>query len=83
VLLYNLLITALWQRENKGNGALAPTPAAMIAEQAQHWLTNFHEILTKKRGKAGAGDQGALLSTLSRVPYSCHGGQRRVEVSKP
>ena len=40
----------LWQREQKGNGALAPLSVEMIADQAQPWLTNFHEILTKKGG---------------------------------
>jgi hypothetical protein len=40
----------LWQREKKGNGTFAPPSAAMIADQTQLWLRNFHEILTKKGG---------------------------------
>jgi ERCC4-type nuclease len=39
-----------WQRVKKGNGTPAPPSAIMIAEQSQLWLTQFHEILTKKGG---------------------------------
>src|SRR5258708_18477921 len=58
--------TILWQRVKKGNGTPAPPSAIMIADQTQPWLTQFHEILTKKRRK---------LLTSDGVPppsRSCH-----------
>ena len=42
--------TILWQRVKKGSGTSAPPSAIMIADQTQLWLTQFHEILTKKDG---------------------------------
>src|SRR5215470_7607028 len=41
-------IVILRRRGKKGNGTPAPPSARLIADQAQFWLTQFHEILTKK-----------------------------------
>jgi hypothetical protein len=65
----------------KGNGTFAFPSAAMITDQTQPWLTNFHEILTKEAGKLE--DQRTFLSPFSRIPFSRHGGQRRMYVRIP
>jgi len=53
-------LTILWQREKKGNGTFVLSSASMIADQSQPWLTNFHEILTKKGGKLPTTDNVSL-----------------------
>jgi hypothetical protein len=46
----------LWQREKKGNGTFVLSSVLMIADQTRHWLTNFHEIFTKRRKLLTAND---------------------------
>src|SRR5438045_9728362 len=58
--------TILWQRVKKGNGTPAPPSAIMIADQTQLWLTQFHEILTKKGGNF------SRLTTSLPPSRSCH-----------
>src|SRR6266487_4183531 len=67
--------TLLWQRVKKGNGTPAPPSAIMIADQTQLWLTQFHEILTKKCGN--------FYHLTTSLPFSRYGGLRGMFVSIP
>src|SRR6266496_5383473 len=67
----------LWQRVKKGNGTPAPPSAIMIADQTQLWLTQFHEILTKRRKLLTAND----VTLLTFLPFWRYGGRRGMYVS--
>ena len=53
----------------------------MIADQTQLWLTQFHEILTKKGGNFS--HLTTSLSPLTLLPFSRYGGRRGMFVSIP
>jgi len=52
----------LWQREKKGNGTFVLLSAAMIADQTQPWLRNFHEILTNILRRPSECENGRSVS---------------------